>query len=685
MLDKKIIDSQRLINVLFILILGLIAFAYNYHNIAFFRPQSTHQWRQADCASIVMNYYQGGMNFIEPQVHNLTSNKGTSGIAFTSETPVYYYSIAILYKLFGPHESIFRVLNTLLFLLGIFYLHKLLLLITNSKFWSLTLPLLFITSPVLIYYGNSFISNPLALSFSIIGLYFFSKFIYFKKFKFFLLFVGLFLFAASLKITAFFSFFAIGAYAFVELIGKKYKNKDSRIFKTPIINIGLMTIPVILIGIWVVYAHIQNTNNKCYYFSTVTFPIWDLGFDEIKAILKQINKVWVNQYFHKSMFMFIAVQFIFTVINFKKLPTFLKWFLPVLLIESLVFVLLQFWTFRDHDYYTIGLFIFPIIITIITFFLLKKHYQKLYNSIFLKGLILALLVFNLYYAKGQLLERYNGWWNNIKDYEDLHTIEPYLREIGIKQTDTVISIPDYSNVSLYLMNQRGWTEHIDREFNKGEKIKFNADSSGIQHSINKGAKYLVMNGIKELYEKPYLVPFCYKKIGNYKKVLVFDLHAKDTNFNLDKKVLKMKLMSNADTLSKDGNYFKMGQQLFEYGNTQSNEESFSGNFSCKLNSQNPYGMTVKLKDINYGDIFKLKVWCKDTQQSNGEIIAQLDGINIIKDNEVIQTKNGWKQIEASLFIQNLNANSELTIFLYNITGSAYFDDFEIIQYGTIIE
>ena len=70
-------------------------------------PRGVHQWRQTDCASIALNYFQDSPGFFHPQEHNLTGENG----ATVSEFPVLYYLDAQLYRLFGPHELIMRLVN----------------------------------------------------------------------------------------------------------------------------------------------------------------------------------------------------------------------------------------------------------------------------------------------------------------------------------------------------------------------------------------------------------------------------------------------------------------------------------------------------------------------------------------------------------------------------------------------
>ena len=117
---NKILNSINP-NLYFIFLLLLFLIIYDYPSILFKRPQSVHHWRQSDCASIALNYYQTGMHFFQPQTHNLTSDNNTTGYCATSELPIGYYFIAILYKVFGYHDFIFRFVNTLIFLLGLFY------------------------------------------------------------------------------------------------------------------------------------------------------------------------------------------------------------------------------------------------------------------------------------------------------------------------------------------------------------------------------------------------------------------------------------------------------------------------------------------------------------------------------------------------------------------------------------
>ncbi len=669
---------------MFVALLIAVAGLYQYQQIVFYQPQSVHKWRQSDCASLALNYYQGGMQFFKPEVHNLTSKGGTSGLAYTSEMPLLYYGVALVYQVFGPHDFIYRILNTLIFLIGIFYLFRLILLVTSDRVWSMLVSLLFFTSPVLVYYGNNFLTNTTELAFTLIGWYYFTEFLFTKKSRSLFTSLIIFFFAASFKITGLLSLFAVGTVFLAEWFGLQKFGSHKKLFTRPVLTFSAMFLIVFVILAWVVYARVQNTQNECYYFSTVTFPIWDLDWAGIQKVTTKIRTVWFSQYFHPSVWAFLLVVLTFTVVHFKNLPALVKWILLILTAEVVLFILLQFWTFGDHDYYVIGLYTLPIILCLAALYLLKTNYPKLINSPILKIGMLTLLVFNVYYAKGEIYKRYHGWWNDKDKFADMYSIQPWLRQMGVTPTDTIISIPDNSHATLYLMNQKGWTEYVDKQFNKGQTIRYNSDSVTLVQSINKGAKYLVLNGIEHLYEKPYLNAFCYDTLGTYHKVYVFILRSADTNFVLPQLRPKQHLFCDAETTTADGAYFSNDSVLFEYGTTQSGDFAVGGTYSSKLHAGAPYGMTLRFTGVETGETFKVNVWRKNLPGAEGHLLASLAGTTF-SNYQVLETnEQGWELLELTIYINNNYAGNELVVYLHNPANTAaYFDDFEITCYQSI--
>jgi hypothetical protein len=182
----------------------------------------------------------------------------------------------------------------------------------------------------------------------------------------------------------------------------------------------------------------------------------------------------------------------------------------------LIFLLLFFQALTAHDYYTINLFVLVPFVILSFLLLLKNKFNGIYSNVFFRILFIALLIHNIDFARRRLEGRYgtNGWQNEnyIKYIQPFENISPYLRSIGIKKDDRVISLSDNSiNISLYFMNQKGWTNY-----------GIEGDSAKIKEKINMGAKYLFIYN-KQVYEDQRINPFIKNKIGEYNNIDIYAL------------------------------------------------------------------------------------------------------------------------------------------------------------------
>lgn len=71
------------------------------------QPIDQPSWREADVAGIARNYYQEGMNPFYPRIDWRGDGPGYAEM----ELPLYPWTIAVLYKVFGYHETIGRVVS----------------------------------------------------------------------------------------------------------------------------------------------------------------------------------------------------------------------------------------------------------------------------------------------------------------------------------------------------------------------------------------------------------------------------------------------------------------------------------------------------------------------------------------------------------------------------------------------
>jgi len=124
------------------------------------------QWEEAELA-----YYYGfdvdgsreAQQLLIPSLQQAMTDSGINSTAEGAEV-----SRDSIYTLYGG-----------LFFLGLFYLFKTILLLSKDTFWSIALTLLIFSSPVLVYYGNNYLSNSTAFAFTLVGWYFFIRFLFF--------------------------------------------------------------------------------------------------------------------------------------------------------------------------------------------------------------------------------------------------------------------------------------------------------------------------------------------------------------------------------------------------------------------------------------------------------------------------------------------------------------------------
>ncbi len=683
--------KNKLPNFFYILLLLLISFIYDYHHIAFKRPQSVHAWRQSDGASLALNYSREGMQFFQPRVHNLTADEGTSGKSATSEIPFLYYTVALFYKVFGYHEFIYRILNTLIFLTGLFYLFRAVRIQTKDWYWSVVIPLFLFSSPLIAYYGNNFLSNTTALSMVFIAWFFAFRYIHYQKRSDLLWMFFFFFIAGALKVTALISFFALAAVFLLEHLFNLRVREDRKLFPEPLPTIAGGIITLLPIVSWVIYAGWYNKIHDTTYFSTTLFPIWSLDKGSIQNILLTIKEIWLTEYFHPSAMVFTGILFFFVFIFQRKEIRLLLWILIFLMVEVILYITLQFWTFRDHDYYTINLYILPVFIFLTFATVLKYINLHIYLRYGIKAGFFILLIINLNHSKNKLEQRYTGDKNySFLVNNDFYSITPHLRETGIDPIDTVISFSDRSHVSLYLMDQKGWTRYTDMKYNRSEPFKYNQDSAGIQRSIDRGARYLIINGFDDLYNNEFLAAFTKHLKSTYRNIMIFEPANPDQNFTPSEREIIFDAFCSAEETDSTAKYLidTSGNFIFENTITRSKETALTGKWSCKLKKGSEFGMTCRINNLKHGESVKINVWKKGGDKP-GVISVQTDDFQLFHAYGEKLTGNirgSWVEMEMDFFIPFKLDNKDLKIYLYNPRDEpVFFDDFRIRRYKSVLE
>ncbi|HEC42184.1 MAG TPA: hypothetical protein ENI20_05075 [Bacteroides sp.] len=625
------------------------------------------------------------MRFFHPQIHLLISDDGTSGYCATSEIPLFYYTVALLYKFFGAHEFLIRLINTLIFLSGLLYLFRLLYRLLKDSFWASSLAILLFTSPLLVYYASNYLTNASALALGIIGFYHFYSYCENKRVSYLYYSALFYLLAGSFKITGLFMVFPILGYLILKWMGwTQGKQNSENALKVGIAQILPFIVLLIIVSGWVIYARFYNNLHNTTHFSTTIFPIWNYDLEGIRGIVEGIRKLWLPSYFNKFTILIIILLGLSIPFNMRYINPLLSALTILLLPLLIIYILLQFWTFRDHDYYVINMYILIVMIIAASISGLLNRFPQIFKSYLLKGLFAGFLLLNIVYARQEYDKRHTGWMNENSEYLAFREMKEKLFEFGIHPDDTVICLPGTSQQSLYLIDMDGWTAYVDARFGRDKPIFYNHDSIGIRKSIDNGARYLFVLGIEEIYQKPFLMDFTKALVGHHENILVFDLLFKNMNIDINARRLKLELSSDMENLSADNKFFITSEDsvFLDFGRSQSTEISFGGKYSSKLSDRQAFSLTSVFDKVATGESFRISAWVYDPGDQC-RIIASADDPNLFYySKRTIETEDslGWRNIQIDFFVPEKIHDLPLKVYLhYSGTDSAYVDDF-VIQY-----
>ena len=526
---------------------------FDYPHIYTLAPQGQHAWRQTDGASQALNYYQFGLNFFKPEVHNVVVNGGQSAAEF----PILYYISALMMSLLGAETGVMRVVHLAFYGVGLWYLFKILRGVSrhgqcvmgngqlrmgngqsvmDDRLWemgsfvfALSGSLILFCLPVVVFYAFNFLPNAPALGLIFISWWCFYRFIQDKKPVFLIktmIWTGL---AAIIKPTMLISFFVIGGIWLFDLIKKnsyKYselKEKTS-VFNQPLKEAWTFLIVIIPFIAWRIWA---NAHSNPELFLNKPLPIWEASKGQNDWTWQWLNEFWLHKItFNQPTYLFLISSIILMLIFIKKIPTWITLAWVLMLLGVLSEGALFFQQFSVHDYYAIDFLMLPAFSLIILGFILKQIVFKLKNNgqKSLRGtwqlrgqlltggvsiIMLFLLISNARHAKSDLEDRYNfkdPYLNGEnKALYKTKELRRFIKSLGISPQDTVLSINDPSpNTTLFYLNLKGftlWNEKLKICSDAQSKLP---DEACINYLIkNKNCQYLIISHLDNENLKPY--------------------------------------------------------------------------------------------------------------------------------------------------------------------------------------
>jgi hypothetical protein len=521
-------------NLLFVAVMLLLCWVYDYGDILMKRPGSIHQFRQADCLSLADNYYNGNWNLFKPSLNILFSDGNTTGQS-AGEFPLLYYFVAILWKLFGKHEFIFRLVTIAVTFAGMFAFFKLAFGLLKNYFWALASVVFLFSSPIFVFYTNNFLVNVPAFSIMLVALSYFYKFWNSGDNRHFFICMAFYLLAGLFKVSSLLSFFAIGAIYLADVSKLIQFKKEGPVFTHPLKQ--LIGFGAVLAGVvsWYAYAaHYSKVHGGEYTYNGIS-SYWSTAPAVVKEAIYCIKHFMPYQIYAPSAFIYMALCFLVLLVNFRRVGAVWLLCIPLLMLGYFIFVMLFFYSLNGHDYYHIDFLIIPLLLNLAFLRYMALHETWAFDSLTVKIFFSVFVSYNVLYCANNMKMRYTitkddqlayrqffapktdiDLWNYFVwsyPFKACERVTPVLRSMGIQRDDAVLCPEDHSfDIMLYLMDQKGYPA-LSGWMN---------DSAGVAARIKDGAKYMMIVDTS-LLRQPNLRPFIGYEMKPFENLHIFDL------------------------------------------------------------------------------------------------------------------------------------------------------------------
>ena len=503
--------------------------AYEYGRVLNLPPLPLHMWRQTDCLSITANFHSGAATIMEPTMHARLGDQGLTGRS-AGEFPLLYWFVGQIWKLSGQSELAYRLVGLLLHFFGSLALYLMLKRVLNSHFWGMCISLLLFTSPVLIYYGISFLTDVPAFDMVLIGWYFVARFALEKRPRWWLIGMGFFSLGMLLKITAGMSFFALLAACLAVLAIPSARKWRSSVPGFVLLTSGAAAALLPVVG-WYLHAEGYNRIHQGRYTFNGLWPIWEMSSVEVDEALSFARELLFHQLFDNSIWSLVLIAGLVLVVNVRTVPMPFGVGLLTLLLGTITYTLCWFHAVNGHDYYFINPLVFPLAILIVWLVWLKRDHSDIFHSRWLRTAFTLVLCYNVVYAANNFGLRTNPFAED--SFFEEHWGIQYAREESFFQgqryrsdaalmglpdsllpADAVVCVPEDPTISasLYALDRPGFTGY--------GKPKLDPSLMELWRSL--GATHLVLFD-RSMAEEAGLLAYLAKPHAEYNGAKIFDL------------------------------------------------------------------------------------------------------------------------------------------------------------------
>lgn len=395
-------------------------------------PVGFHQWRQTQTLSVARNFYEEGMNILQPRVDNRGQYSGITGVEF----PVVNYFIAAGYKVFGLHAYVERAILLLFSFIGIigcfFFIRELF----GLRWLAFAGAFFLAFSPLFSYYSIVALPDEPSVALMFVSLYFLQLDVNKKSSHPSAGFLIALTLAALVKV-----------YAFIILLPAAYYYVYTRFNRsTQIKNVMLLGLSFLTVLAWYLYArYLSEVHHNFDFRLESNFPY---SITLVPQVLRKVFVQWLPELYvnYPAFVFFLAGCYALH----RSENASIKKFLWLYLVPFAVYFVFFLPMFDIHDYYAIP--VLPVLV-IITVLGLKTVSQYAEMKRWIPVVAVALLILVPIIGSIRALSRFEG----ASIDADLMASEQYLDKVIPDKKALVIAASDDSpSIYLYFMHRKGW-------------------------------------------------------------------------------------------------------------------------------------------------------------------------------------------------------------------------------------
>ena len=452
-------------------------------------PAYIHAWSQADWYSIAVGFQNNGFDFFHPET--MVMNKQfpgnwmlDDGTAVTSvDFPIHPYVAALLMHLFGTSAPwVFRLWTLVVGLVGIWFLFLFCRRVTDNYVKSLAVTVIALTSPLWVYYSDSFLPSVPAIAFVFMGLWAYT--VYYQEGRrlfwplslLFLTVATLMRTSQAVPLVALCCFEALRCFSEYRKQGRPCR--FSR-FMTPVV---LSAIMIVVYMLW--NAHLRAANGSMF-LNSLQFP---KGWSDVERIFDVISERWKYRYFSRLQHWTVAAAMIaalfFMIVNHKRpRGATLCWLVVIYLFGALLFFVAMMRQFCDHDYYFLDSLFVPVILV----FLWSVRQLPSLGG-WWKIMPVAMLVVgcgSMYNAaKHDIHDRQKGYDRAQQCGLAFDGADKWLDEVGVGRDEKILTLFAYpQNAPFIKMGRQGYSVMWIEKGLVESALTFNYDRIIIEDSI----------------------------------------------------------------------------------------------------------------------------------------------------------------------------------------------------------